>query len=252
MLGVASPVQAGSAAARQARPVPTTKSCHPTEESIPAPPAAYNGRNRRETKPDFKNLVKILNLGKKMKFPSRSRVIVTQMLGVVLGLLGLEVTAAFFPNAVPNGFSLVKPFESPSWISISTNREIGRCCLPFRRCGDRTARVKSGVLGGLSLLNNRNAVETESKTLQTLLGGIKAVGVGKKGSKPIPEELVPELIEIVRYILAFLKSRSFDVFLHDFFSLSEDVLAIFSDFLFCVFGKQFPTIYRLKEFDEWQ
>mmetsp|Transcript_45860 Transcript_45860/g.96057 ORF Transcript_45860/g.96057 Transcript_45860/m.96057 type:complete len:364 (+) Transcript_45860:20-1111(+) len=39
---------------------------------------------------------------------------------------------------------------------------------------------------------------TDCATLQTLLSGIKAVGVGKKGSKPIPQELVPDLIEIVR------------------------------------------------------
>ncbi len=39
---------------------------------------------------------------------------------------------------------------------------------------------------------------TDCTTLQTLLSGIKAVGVGKKGSKPIPQELVPDLIEIVR------------------------------------------------------
>jgi hypothetical protein len=79
-------------------------------------------------------------------------------------------------------------------ISISPRREMS--------CGEmhqthRFHKRRSSVIRLASVASTAQS-NTDCATLQTLLSGIKAVGVGKKGSKPIPQELVPDLIEIVR------------------------------------------------------
>ena len=105
-------------------------------------------------------------------------------------LLGLpaQPSGAFAP---PIALSLGKYIHG-------TPRHMPRCTFDAvpKSCKRRIQQFSS--VGLVSIVSSPSSTNIDSPTLQTLSSGIKAVGVGKKGSKPIPQELVPQLIEIVR------------------------------------------------------
>jgi hypothetical protein len=109
------------------------------------------------------------------------------LLVILAGWMGQQPSGAFVFPKLPVGTS--KAVRMSPWHKVS--------------CGDTQhihrfhKRQFSSVIRLASVASTVPS-NTDCTTLRTLLSGIKAVGVGKKGSKPIPQELVPDLIEIVR------------------------------------------------------
>ena len=105
---------------------------------------------------------------------------------VFLGFPAQQSGAFFLPSFAPTKNFL----PAACWKVIQ--QDVGHCNVEF--CYSKLRRVTITAPKAVASIAN-----SESATLRTLASGIKAVGVGKKGSKPIPQDLVPELIQIVRY-----------------------------------------------------
>lgn len=105
----------------------------------------------------------------------------------VLALLGLVSCSAFCPGM--SGLSMY------SRTGISSARQ------HLSRNTKAVGRVAKGRVSTSSIVQPQMVVTTptnEGPTMTVLREGIKAVGVGVKGSKPIPDELVDPLAQVSR------------------------------------------------------
>ena len=96
-------------------------------------------------------------------------------------------SAAFFPSA-----SVVSPLLRNRIAAFGAH--LGQLS-KFAEMG-QGGRREFGGSGACAI--RLSTASANSEVLRVLEGGIKAVGVGRKGSKPIPDELVPDLVRIIR------------------------------------------------------